>query len=101
MMPGEDAMKMRIAVLALMPTALLMLPANGNAQTPQKATAFTIAGHAGEAPIVQINGKSYVEVESLARLTHGNLSFKANRTILTLPPSNSEAPAAVPQAQPS
>src|ERR1039458_2365378 len=98
-MPGEDAMKMRLAVLAMMPTALLMLPANDNAQTLQKSTAFTIAGHAGEVQLVQINGKSYVEVESLARLTHGNLSFKANRTILTLPSSDPEPPATAIQAQ--
>lgn len=90
---------MTTAFLATMLTAVLMLPANGNAQAPQRATSFTIAGHAGAAPIVQINGKSYIEVEALARLTHGNLSFKANRTILTLPPSDSEAQAITPQAQ--
>ena len=94
-------MKMTTAFLATMLTALLALPTNGNAQTLQKSSALTIAGHAGEAQLIQINGKSYVEVESLARLTHGNLSFKASRTILTLPPSDSEAPAITPQAQAS
>jgi len=43
---------------------------------------------------VQIDGKSYVEVETLARLTQGTLSFKANRTTLTLPAADAEAPAA-------
>jgi hypothetical protein len=85
-------MKKAITVLAILLTALVMLPAIGDAQTPPKGTTFTIAGHAGEAQLLQINGKSYVEVETLAKLTQGTLSFKANQTILTLPP-DAEAPA--------
>jgi hypothetical protein len=92
-------MKMRISVLAALLSALLMLPANGNSQTPQKATTFTIAGHTGEAQILQINGKSYVDIETLARLIQGSLSFKGNQTTLTLPPSDAEAPAATPHAK--
>jgi hypothetical protein len=92
-------MKMIISVIAVLLTALLMLPANVSAQSPQKATTFTIAGHAGEAQILQLNGKSYVEIETLTRLTKGTLSFKANQTTLTLPPSDSEAPASAPHAK--
>ncbi len=78
-------------------TALLMLAENGNGQTPQKTSVLTIAGQEGEVQLLQVNGKSYVEVESLARLTHGNLSFKANRTILTLPAPELGTPASTPQ----
>jgi hypothetical protein len=92
-------MKMRIAIVAVLLTALLMLPAKVSSQTPQKATTFTITGHAGEAQILQLNGKSYVEIETLARLTKGTLSFKVNQTTLTLPPSDSEAPASAPHAK--
>ena len=92
-------MKTRLSVIAALLTALLMLPANGNSQTPQKATTFTIAGHPGEAQILQINGKSYIDIEALARLTQGSLSFKGNQTILTLPPSNAEGQAAAPHAK--
>jgi hypothetical protein len=90
-------MKMRISALAAMLTALLMLAENGHAQTPHKTSVLTIAGHEGEAQLLQVNGKSYVEVESLARLTHGSLSFEANRTILTLPAPELGAPASMPQ----
>jgi hypothetical protein len=85
-------MKMILAVLAAISTALLMLPVNGNAQTLPKAPIFTIAGHSGEAQLLQLNGKSYVEIEALALLTQGSLSFKTNRTILTLPSSEAEGP---------
>jgi hypothetical protein len=92
-------MKIKIAVVAVLLTALLMLPAMGSSQTPQKANTFTIAGHAGEAQLLQVNGKSYVEIETLARLTQGTLSFKANQTTLTLPSSNSGRQASAPHAK--
>ncbi len=79
--------------------AVLMLTANGGAQTPPVASTLTIAGHAGEAQLVQINGKSYVEVEALARLTKGTLSFKVNRTTLTIPPSVAELRTSAPQVK--
>jgi hypothetical protein len=91
-------MKKVITVLAILLTALLMLPATGDGQTAQKGSTFTVAGHAGETQLIQINGKSYVEVETLAKLTQGTLSFKANQTILTLP-AVAEAPAITPHAK--
>jgi hypothetical protein len=92
-------MKTIIAVLVVLLTALTMLPANGHAQAPQKASTFTVTGHAGDAQLLQLNGKSYIEVETLARLTNGTLSFKDNRTTLTLPPSETVAQASVPQVK--
>ncbi len=86
-------MKMRIVAIAALLTALPMLLANGHAQTPPKGSTLTIAGHQGEAQLIQVNGKSYIDIEALARLTRGTLSFKANQTVLTLPSSESEAPA--------
>jgi hypothetical protein len=80
-------------------TALVMLPVNASSQTPTKGATFTITGHAGEAQLIQINGKSYVEIETLARLTQGTLSFKSNQTTLTLPPLDVEAQASTPKAK--
>jgi len=92
-------MKLISAVIATVFTALLTLPLNGDPQTPKTASTFTIAGHTGEAQLLQVNGKSYVEIETLARLTRGTLSFKANGTILTLPPSDATDQATAPAAK--
>ena len=55
--------------------------------------------YSGQAAVVQINGKTYVDVESVARLTGGSLSFQANQTTLTLPaPPASVQPAPAPVA---
>lgn len=97
-MLGADAMKMRIAAFAILLSALLMPAADDSAQTPPKASTFTIAGRAGEAQLLQINGKSYVDIEALARLTKGTLSFKTNETILTLPTAVAVVQAATPHA---
>jgi hypothetical protein len=94
-------MKTNLAVPAAMLAALLMLPVS--AQTPPKTSTFTIAGHTGEAQLLQLNGKSYIEVQTLARLTKGTLSFKADRTtlttILTLPPTETVVPVSAPRAK--
>jgi hypothetical protein len=89
-------MKIILAILATISAALLVQPANSHAQAPQKAPIFTIAGHPGEAQLLQVNGKSYIEIDALALLTQGTLSFKTNRTILTLPSSEAEAPEPAP-----
>ncbi|MGA3346459.1 MAG: hypothetical protein ABSC76_16485 [Terracidiphilus sp.] len=94
-------MKMILAAITSTLTVLLMLPADGIAQTPQKGAKFTVAGHPGEAQLIQINGKSYIEVETLARLTQGTLSFKANETILTLNPANAELQTSTPPVKPT
>ena len=76
-------MTLRIEILAL----LVLLPELGLSQAPQQKATLTVKGHPGNAPVIQVNGKSYVEIESLARLTNGSVSFQANQITLTLPTS--------------
>jgi hypothetical protein len=76
---------------------LLLVLETGMAQAPKQSTTLTINGYAGNAPLVQIGGKSYVEVEALARLTGGSVKFQPNRITLTLPASTPDA--AVPQPE--
>ena len=51
----------------------------------------SVAGHPGEIPVAEMGGRSYVEIEALARLANGSLSFNGNQIVLTLPPSNQNA----------
>lgn len=62
------------------------------AQTPRQSGTLVIAGQPEQAPLVRINGKSYVDLESLTRLTHGSLQFDGSRAILTLPAGGSTTP---------
>ena len=76
---------------------LLLVLETGMAQAPKQSTTLTINGYAGNAPLVQIGGKSYVEVEALARLTGGSVKFQANRITLTLPASTPVTAAPQPE----
>jgi hypothetical protein len=98
--PEGNLMKWISAVIAALLTAPLMLPLHADAQAPKTGSTFTIAGHAGETQLIQVNGKSYVDIETLARLTGGTLSFKAGGAILTLPPSDTPEQASTPPAKP-
>jgi hypothetical protein len=49
-----------------------------------KIQMLAVSGHAGSVPVTQINGKNYVEVEALAQLVSGSLSFQGNQMTLTL-----------------
>ena len=67
-------------VLAL----LVLLPELGLSQAPLQKTTLTVKGYPGRAQVIQVDGKSYVEIESLARLTNAPVSFQANQITLTL-----------------
>jgi hypothetical protein len=81
---------------------LLVLPIMALSQVAQQTLTLLVNGRPGAAPIVQISGRSYVEIEALARLASGSLSFKGNQIILTLPGSTtSPAPAPTSTTEPA
>lgn len=51
---------------------------------PQNRT-LVLTGHAGELSVMETGGRSYVDIEALARLANGSLSFRGNQIVLTLP----------------
>jgi hypothetical protein len=65
---------------------------------PQNPT-LIVAGQPGQIPILQMNGKSYVDVDALARLLNSSVSFKGNQVILT--PSGSASSARPVASEPS
>ena len=72
----------RIAVLA----GAGVLQAAGLAHAQQQpSSTFTVIGHSGNARVIQKDGRSYVDVEGLARITGGTLGFQGSQILLTLP----------------
>jgi hypothetical protein len=63
---------------------LVVVPGMVLSQSVEENRTLAINGQAGQAPVVRMQGKSYVELEALARLTHGALSFNGNQVTLTL-----------------
>ena len=81
----------RILQLSLALILLLSLSAFA-----QQTLTLIVTGQPGQIPIVQMNGKSYVDVDALARLTKSSLSSKGNQVILTPPGSAPSTPPAAP-----
>ena len=66
------------------------------AQANQLKRTLVVNGQSGDATIVQINGRSYIDLESLARIANGSLAFQGNQIVLTIPSSSADVPTMVP-----
>jgi hypothetical protein len=69
-------------------------------QAQQNGT-LVVSGQPGQTPVLQINGRSYVDITALARLINGSLSFKGNHVTLTLPGSGDSTPPPASQPAPA
>ncbi len=67
-------------------------------QAQQNGT-LVVSGQPGQTQVLQINGRTYVDIEALARLINGSLSFKGNQVTLTLPGAADSTPP--PASQPT
>lgn len=70
----------------LLPLPVLLL-ASGIAlpQAHPETRSIVINGHAGQAQVVEINGRAYVDLAMLAQISSGSVQFKEKGIILTLP----------------
>lgn len=68
-----------IAVVILLGVAL--------SQSSHRTRSLLINGHSGQAIIYEIDGKSFVDLETLVRIGNGSMSFRGDQILLTLPPS--------------
>ena len=64
---------------------VLLLGSEITSGQAKQAGSLVINGLSGEAPVVQVAGRSYVDVVALARITNGNLGFQENQIVLNLP----------------
>src|SRR5260370_38609943 len=64
----------------------------------QETTSLLIEGPQGQTRVIQVQGKNYVQVDEVARITGGSLRFAGNQIILTLP--ESDAPAKATESPP-
>jgi hypothetical protein len=80
---------------------LLFVPGLARSQAVQNRT-LILNGQSGPVKIVEIDGRSYVDLESLARMANGTLRFSKNQITLTLPNSAAGTePAAAPSRVPA
>ncbi len=78
---------------AMIVGAILMSAVMAPAQTQVQRETLSVQGYRGQATIIRNNGRAFVDVQDLARITKGALSFEEGRIILTLAPSDASEPA--------
>lgn len=84
--------------IAVMFGLVLSLAAALSAQGTPSASGKTLVvnGKAVPAGVRQIDGRSYIDVETLAQATNGTVKMEPNRVVLTIPNASSTAPPGVP-----
>jgi hypothetical protein len=71
-----------------------------SAQDTSQNRTLTVSGQPGNAPVIQVNGRSYVDLEALARVSNASLSFAGNQIVLTFSGGATSTPAAAVVAAP-
>jgi len=67
-----------------------------DAQVKQENRTLEINGRSGAAAVAQINGRTYIDLETLARIAQGSLGFQGNQITLTLPTAGASPGASSP-----
>lgn len=73
----------------LVALALLTIVVMASAQTQRQIETFSIQGYMGQVKVIRSQGRVLVDVQDLARITSGSLSFEGGQIILTLPQGDS------------
>ena len=76
----RNAIQTSVMLVAILLLPLLILVA-------QERSSLLIGGRQGQTRVIQVQGKNYVEVDEVARITGGSLRFVGSQIILTLPGS--------------
>jgi hypothetical protein len=66
------------------------------AKAGQRHRTLSVTGHAGELSVVEIEGRSYVEIQALAQLVNASLTFNGDQMVLALPRPSVRTGAMVP-----
>jgi hypothetical protein len=111
---NRGSCKMRIRQSFAWSLGALLLVGSGIAlaQNASQSRTLIVNGQSANVPVIQVNGRSYVDLEALASAVNGSLSFSGNMIALTLPGASSNtntnsanttsasAPAAAPASNP-
>ncbi len=79
--------RQRVIFVALLLSAVMVL-----AQTESQRETLSVQGYQGEARVIRDRGRVFVDVEELARITKGSLSFEEGQVILTLALTDASEP---------
>jgi hypothetical protein len=81
---------------------LLIVPGLALSQAVQQSRTLIVNGKSGQVKVMEIDGRSYVDLESLTRIANGTLGLSGNQITLTLLNSDAgTASSAAPSSPPA
>src|SRR4029077_3180555 len=83
--------KLRAATLAFL-TLLIFSVSRWAKQVTQKTQTLVINGQTGQAAVIHVDGRAYVDLTALAQIANWSVRFKANRIVVSPAPSPASAP---------
>jgi hypothetical protein len=72
--------------------SLVALPLLSFAQGSHRPRILIINGQSGEVPVIESDGHTYIDLETLARIANGSVAFQGDRIVVTLPASSAAQP---------
>lgn len=94
-------MRLTCRCVSLSLFALLLAPGMALGQAQQQSTTLAVNGKSGQVPVIVTNGRTFVDVDALARLANGTIGYSDNGIALTIPSSSSASAAEAPAADDS
>jgi hypothetical protein len=83
-----------IAVLATFTTA-------GRAETNAETRDIVVNGRSGHVQVLNVNGKEYIDIAALLKITQGSIAFQGGQMVITLPPSEAGNPVSTAASDPN
>ena len=94
-------MRGRKSIACLLPVVTLVVPGIVLSQNADHNRILIVNGQATQVPVVQVNGRPYVDIEELAKTINGSVSFAGTQIALSVPLSPATALPAANAAKPA
>jgi hypothetical protein len=94
-------MRGRKLIACLLAALFLVVPGIVLSQNANQNRTLIINGQSTQVPVVQVNGRSYVDLEALASVVNGSLSFAGGQIALSVPLGSATSAPAVTAARPA
>jgi hypothetical protein len=89
-------MKKRVLSGSLALALFLTMVELATSQAVQEKRMLVVNGQSGQVAVLQMNGRSFVDLEALAQIANGTLGFRGDQIVLTLPGAAAAPPAKAP-----
>ena len=94
-------MRTRKSIPCCLAAFIITFPGITSSQDASQNRTLIVNGQSTQVPVVQVNGRSYVDLEALAGAVNGSLSFAGNQIAFSMPSGSATSAPAAGAARPA